>query len=167
MQIRPVEASELEALHVLRLQGLQEWPSAFGSTYEEESVFTPERVRTRFSLTDENFVIGAFANDGRMVGMAGFKREERIKTRHKGGIWGMYVLPEARRHGVASAMLQEILVRARRLEGLHQVTLGVITTCEAAHRLYLANGFEENGLERGCLRQGDEYHDNLNMVYWL
>jgi ribosomal protein S18 acetylase RimI-like enzyme len=166
-QIRPIVASEFEALHALRLFGLREYPDAFGATYEEDAALPPERIRNRFTITEENFVIGAFAEDGRMVGMAGFKREDRIKTRHKGFIWGMYVLPEARRHGIASHMLQEILNRARQLEGLCQVTLGVITTCEPAVRLYRANGFEENGLERGCLRQGDEYHDNLNMVYWV
>lgn len=166
-QIRAIEASEFEALHELRLFGLRECPDAFGAAYEEDAAMPAERIRNRFPISDENFVIGAFTEDGRMVGMAGFKREDRIKSRHKGFVWGMYVLPEARRHGLASKMLQEILGRARQLVGLRQVTLGVVTTCAPAHRLYLAHGFEENGLERACLRQGDEFHDHLNMVYWV
>lgn len=167
MTIRPVEPSEIEALHALRLRALQDWPAAYASTYEETSILTPEEVRARFSKTEENFVMGAYDDAGNLVGMAGFKREDRIKTRHRSGVWGMYVAPEARRHGYASAMLQAIIAHAKTLPGLEQITLGVITVCQPAHRLYLANGFEENGLERACLRQGDEYHDNQQMIYWL
>jgi len=45
--------------------------------------------------------VGSF-KDGLLIGMIGFVREQRNKLRHKGNIWGMYVVPEARGEGIGT-----------------------------------------------------------------
>ncbi len=82
-----------------------------------------------------NFLVGAFSGV-QIVGQAGFVRHDGRKMCHKGHIWGVYVAAVARGHGLARAMLTQILNRARSYPGLEQVSLGVSVSQTAARRLY-------------------------------
>ena len=46
-------------------------------------------------------VYGAFA-DGALAGVVGYSRDPRVKNRHRGKVFGMYVAPEHRRRGVGT-----------------------------------------------------------------
>lgn len=52
------------------------------------------------------------------------------------------MVPEARRTGVARALLARVMQEARR-RGVHAIELEVVPTQEAASALYRALGFEE------------------------
>jgi ribosomal protein S18 acetylase RimI-like enzyme len=114
-------------------------------------------------------VIGSFENS-RLTGTAGFFRRRHNKERHKGHIWGVYVRPESRGKGMARALMQEVIRRARQMEGLEQVTL-VASAHLPARKLYEALGFESYGVERRSLKIGAqigaEYVDDVLMVLWL
>lgn len=101
-----------------------------------------------------------------LTGTAGFFRRPHNKERHKGHIWGVYVRPESRGKGIASALMQEIIRRARTLAGLEQITL-VASTSLPAQRLYKALGFESYGLEPHSLKVGTEYVDDALMVLFF
>jgi ribosomal protein S18 acetylase RimI-like enzyme len=109
-----------------------------------------------------NFIVGMFEH-GQMMGTAGFFRRPNNKERHKGHIWGVYVQPESRGKGAASALMQEIIRRARELDGLEQITL-VASAKLPAQRLYKALGFESYGIEPHSLKIGV---DDVLMVLWL
>lgn len=81
---------------------------------EEHLKTTVETARGLLSKSDpaSNFVVGVFEH-GQMIGTAGFFRRPNYKERHKGHIWGGYVRPESRGKGVASALMKEIVRRAR------------------------------------------------------
>src|SRR5215213_7015563 len=117
MRIRTLEPSDVELFYSFRLRGLKENPEAFGSTYAEESVISAEVMRSRFPCTGENFVLGAFGEENRLIGVAGFYRDTHLKLRHKGVIWGMYVAPEARGGGVGRALLSALIERVKSLPG--------------------------------------------------
>jgi RimJ/RimL family protein N-acetyltransferase len=51
--------------------------------------------------------------------------------------------------------MAEAIARASKIEGLSYVTLSVVTTNEAAIRLYESLGFETYGTEIDALRVGD------------
>ena len=104
--------------------------------------------------------------DGKLTGTAGFYRRRHNKERHKGHIWGVYVRPQSRGKGVASALMQEIIRRARLIDGLEQITL-VASAKLPAQRLYKALGFESYGIEPHSLKIGDEYVNDVLMVLWL
>jgi ribosomal protein S18 acetylase RimI-like enzyme len=74
----------------------------------------------------------------------------------------MYVRPEARRMGLAAALVQQVVAHAQTL--VEQVCLTVVASNVAARRLYNAAGFEEYGLERRGLKVGSEYYDQVLMV---
>ena len=172
MLIRELTADDARPYWDLRLRGLQESPTAFGSTVEETLSTPLEERMARFqnemiAPPEINFIIGAFDEEGQLVGTAGFRRERRIKTRHKATVWGVYVAPEARGSGAGRGMMTELLNRTRALEGMRQVNLIVTLGNQPAKGLYTSLGFQTYGIEKDALRQGDLFLDDELMVLFF
>ena len=60
----------------------------------------------------------------------------------------------------------ELIRRAREIEGLEQITL-VASAKLPAQKLYHAVGFESYGTEPRSLKIGNDYVDDVLMVFWL
>lgn len=156
--LQPEDAAEYQAL---RLRGLAQDPHAFASSHAEE-VGTPlDEIARRLRPRPSGAVFGAFV-DGRLAGLAGLEREALAKLSHKATLWGMYVAPECRRHGLGAQLLSQVLPFAWQSLGVVQVNLGVHTANVAALALYRRFGFEVWGTEAGALvvagRAQDEHH---------
>ncbi|HKV92892.1 MAG TPA: GNAT family N-acetyltransferase [Candidatus Angelobacter sp.] len=117
-------------------------PASFADSAEEHQTTTVETARKHLGAGDpaSNFVVGSF-EDGKLMGTAGFFRRKNNKERHKGHVWGVYVSPEQRGKGVGKALMQEIIRRAREIEGIEQITL-VASAGLPAQKLYEAVGFK-------------------------
>jgi ribosomal protein S18 acetylase RimI-like enzyme len=167
MDLRLLTADEADAFWQLRLEALRNDPASFADSAEEHLKTTVETARGLLSKSDpaSNFVVGVFEH-GQLIGTAGFFRRPNHKECHKGHIWGVYVRPESRGKGVASALMKEIVRRAREIDGLEQITL-VASAKLPAQRLYKALGFESYGIEPHSLKIGNEYVDDVLMVLWL
>ncbi|NTX07977.1 MULTISPECIES: GNAT family N-acetyltransferase [unclassified Myxococcus] len=164
--IRPVFPDEVEAFRAMRLRSLTEHPEAFGSSFEEESQFALEVFRGRLESTDSQRVLGAY--DGtRLVAVVGVRREPRLKSAHKAFVWGMYVAEEARSRGVGRRLLVAILAEGRKLPGVEQLLLAVVSGNAAAHALYRSVGFQTYGVEPRALKIGGAYVDEELMVLTL
>jgi ribosomal protein S18 acetylase RimI-like enzyme len=167
MDVRLLTEYDAEEFVRLRHEALAREPYAFARDLEDEPRWSSESLPSHLRAVDEgNFLVGAFEGQ-KMIGQAGFIRQEGRKVRHKGQIWGVYVTAAARGPGVAKAMLLQILARARGYPGLEQVSLSVSVPQEAARRLYTALGFEVYGYEKHALKVGDTYVDDEHMVLWL
>ena len=102
---------------------------------------------------------------GRLLGITGLSIPQNPKQRHRGQLWGVYVRPEARGAGIATALLAAAIGAAQgRVEMLH---LGVGTYNDSARRRYRAAGFVETGFEARALRIGDEFIDEITMALTL
>jgi ribosomal protein S18 acetylase RimI-like enzyme len=167
MELRLLTPDDAEAFWHLRLEALRNDSASFADSAEEHLRTTVETARERLSKNDpaSNFVVGMF-EEGKLTGTAGFYRYTHIKEHHKGHVWGVYVRPESRGKGVASALIKEIIARARELNDLEQVTL-VASANFPAQRLYKALGFESYGIEPHSLKVGEEYADDVLMVLRL
>ncbi|MBZ5600952.1 MAG: GNAT family N-acetyltransferase [Acidobacteriia bacterium] len=166
MQVRILTESDAEAFRILRRERLHQEPHAFAESIAEHDALSLETIRTRLRRSGENFVVGAF-EDEELVGIAGFSRSPRVKSRHKGIIWGVYVRSRARGQGAGRALISALIDRARVEPGLEQIQLSVSIGQEAARRLYESLGFEVFGRERHALKVDGHYVDEDHMVLWL
>jgi RimJ/RimL family protein N-acetyltransferase len=163
VEIRFLTAEDADEWRRVRAEALEGDPEAFSSSLEEHARLSLDDVKNRLGATGDSFVAGAF-EDGRLVGMAGFHRENGPKVRHKGRIWGVYVTPSKRGKSLGRELMRAILQRAGKIEGLEQITLSVTSTQASPLALYRSLGFEIFGREPRALKIGDRVIDEDYMV---
>ncbi|MGK9253735.1 GNAT family N-acetyltransferase [Paenibacillus humicus] len=166
MNIRSLSESDAHAYQQLRLNGLQSSPEAYVSSYEQEAKFPLEFYKELLKPTPDKFVLGAFVNNT-LFGMVTFMRDTGLKDAHKGNIYGMYVAPELRGHGMAKALMLELIHKARKIDGVEQLKLAVVSENEAARNLYESLGFEVYGVEKNALKHNGVYSDGIWMALRL
>ncbi len=146
----------------LRLRGLKEHPEAFLEAYEDAITWPLERFHRFF---DNGWIVGAFM-DGALKGMSGLFRHVGAKVAHKGTVWGVYVAPEARGHGIARTAIT-MLIEEAVAAGIEQVHLSADENNNFTVSLYKGLGFEPYGNEKHQLKLPDKYVDDLLMVKFL
>jgi ribosomal protein S18 acetylase RimI-like enzyme len=162
--IRALGPDDALAFWQLRLQALDQAPQAFGESPDEHRATPVETVAARLHAASlDNFVLGAFI-DGRLVGTAGFLRNQTLKRKHKGRVWGMYVADSARGQGLGRALLGALLERVRQLPDLEEVQLSVAAGQAAAQNLYASFGFKCYGRELRALGVGEQFVDEDYMA---
>jgi len=169
MEVRILTEADGEAFWNIRLRALRDDPESFGSSYEEileRGIAGATQSLRKRDTSPDDATFGAFEG-GTLVGIAGFRREEEVKKRHKGVIWGMYVPREMRGKGIGKALLQAAIAYAKTLPHLEQINLAVVLTSREARQLFISLGFETYGLERHALKLHDRYFDHELMTLHL
>ncbi len=139
-QIRRIRPGEGERLRDIRLRALSEDPGAFGSSFDEEvgrlmPVWDEAASARSEGGAEATFVAEA---EGAWVGMAaGFRADDDPATI---GLFGMWVAPEARGHGLGRRLVDEVVAWAQ-ASGARAVRLGVIRGNGPAVELYRRAGF--------------------------
>lgn len=166
MQIRLLTPADADAYFSLRLASLREAPTAAWASVQEEEAMTPAQVAARLAAGAVEGCFGAFWH-GELVGIASLKHETLRKIRHRANIWGVYIAPQARRMGVARALVEAIVAHVRQAGGIVQLTLVLGSANLAAALLYASLGFVVTGLDRRSTFIDGQYHDELRMVRFL
>lgn len=162
--VRRLLAADAGEFQALRLRGLQECPSAFASSFAEECDRPLSSIVRRLADAPDQAVFGAY--DGiALAGVVGVQREAHAKLAHKAFVWGMYVAPEHRRHGVGLALVAAALAHAYAMPGVVRVNLGVNADNAPALKLYASAGFTRFGLERDFMRVDGVPQDEVHMVH--
>ena len=83
MIIRKLTKSDAKQFWELRFKALKHDEYAFSATYEEEIKKPLEKLIYRFNNgyiepSEANFVLGAFNNENKIIGVVGLSRERRI-----------------------------------------------------------------------------------------
>ena len=160
--VRRLTVADAAAFRDIRLAGLADEPRAFTADWAEEAQHDHDWFAARIATSE---ILAIADNNGRLLAVTGLAIPTNPKQRHRGHIWGVYVRPEARGRGLASALLDAAITAARgRVEVLH---LGVGTYNDAARRCYRAAGFVETGFEPRALRIGDDFIDEIIMTLRL
>jgi tRNA threonylcarbamoyl adenosine modification protein YeaZ/ribosomal-protein-alanine acetyltransferase len=142
-RLRPLELADLPAVAALEERVFSDaWPESF---FREELAhpLAYARIAATPELPLAGYLLAWVGPDAAHIGNLG-------------------VAPEARRRGVARALLDDLLARAR-AAGAPEVTLEVRASNFAAQALYRGHGFRLAGLRRGYYRDTGE--DALVMAW--
>jgi len=154
---------DLELFRGIRLLALRTYPESFGASYEEEQNFSNSDWDKRIGNPDSSdFLLGAFS-DGKLSGITGFYRLSKEKFAHKGMIWGVFVIPEARGKGIGRKLMDEALNRASKLAGLSVIQLCVAEPNIEALSLYKKLGFLQFGIEPYARKVDGKYISEIHM----
>lgn len=163
--IRRLHAEDAALWNALRLEALQKVPRAFITSYEEAASTPLSTVAAQMpSRESADAIFGAFC-EGELGGMTGFRVLPRIKERHKGMIWGVYVQPHLRGRGVAKMLMQQAIDQARKHVAVLQLTAGAENA--AARTLYENLGFTVYGSERRAMRLDGREYDDVHLALYL
>jgi len=160
--VRRLGVEDADAVMSLRRKALLTDPLAFAASIEDDHGLSPDLVRSSLADLAEQAVFAWF--DGAdLAGMVGVVRASKVKQRHAGIIWGMYVTPGARSRGAGRALLDAAVEQARSW-GLEQVQLGVTEAAVAAKRMYESAGFRSWGRQPRALHWQGRFVDEDHMV---
>jgi ribosomal protein S18 acetylase RimI-like enzyme len=102
--------------------------------------------------------------DGSVVGYIRLKAPTRLpENAHVIQVQGIAVHPDARRHGAAASLLAAA-ERQLRERGIRKLTLRVLSTNQAALRLYERHGFTREGTLLEEFRINGRYVDDVLMA---
>jgi GNAT superfamily N-acetyltransferase len=159
--IRRLEISDAALYRELRLEALRLHPYAYGSTFELESAEPLDFFERRLETSE--ILLGSIGDAP--MGMARLSIPTFVTERHKGMLTGMYVRAAAEGSGLAAALLEAIVERARGRVIL--IELRVVTANERARRLYERHSFEIYGVDPCALKHRDRYFDEYLMTRFL
>jgi ribosomal protein S18 acetylase RimI-like enzyme len=117
---------------------LADSPDAFGTTFEEASALSFEDWQRQL----EHLATFVATADHRVIGMArGVSHDDISDTAY---LFSMWVAPEARRRGIATALIDTVVGWAI-ANGFRRLVLDVAESNAAAFALYSKKGFIPNG----------------------
>ncbi|RYF76117.1 MAG: GNAT family N-acetyltransferase, partial [Cytophagaceae bacterium] len=115
--LRLLTEADLSTYRALLMPGLEQDADSFRIAPEDEQ-HAPFPTQNR----PDSFTLGTFVGE-QLAGIVSFQREgaDRVKLRHKGLLFRMYVSPNFRGQGLAGLLIQEVIDRAHRLDGMEQI----------------------------------------------
>ena len=160
INIREATPADVVQFRALRLNALQDSPTAFSADHDV-NLNLPMSFWEGRVTPDEHGKLFFAEYESQLIGMTGIRQGESPKTRHGGYIWGVYVRPEWRGLHIAEIFIEACIEWAR-MKGIDIVKLGVMTNNTSAIRCYERCGFTTYGTEpRGILYEGKYYDEYL------
>ena len=145
--VRQLANSDASRYRDLMLDAYENFSEAFTSTANERRGKSLSWWEERIASDDGTSVVfGAFDGD-ELIGTAGIEYETRDKTKHKSLLFGMFVRPAYRGHGIGRALIDAALGHARSRPGALVMLLSLTGGNAAAQRLYESCGFATFGVE--------------------
>jgi ribosomal protein S18 acetylase RimI-like enzyme len=159
MKIIKLTSDDFIAYRDFRLKSVNESPLGFITTYQEELAKKKEVVK---SSLDKNDIYAAIKQNN-IIASVGLFKERLEKLKHKAKIGAVYVLPEHRKKGIASQLLEAVFKQAKQ-EKLMQLALVCIKDNEPALKLYQRHGFEIYGISPKEFQIDGKYYDAYLMM---
>jgi RimJ/RimL family protein N-acetyltransferase len=146
----------------LRLEALQDSPTAFSMDYERSFNYPAKYWEDSMAMDDNESVIFFAEYDGHLIGMTGIARGRSPKTRHAADIWGVYVTSSWRGLHIAEELIRSCIDWARARE-IVITRLAVVATNTSAIRCYERCGFTTYGIEPQALWYEGKFYDEYLM----
>jgi len=162
--IRQSNSTDVWNFRELRLEALQDSPTAFSMDYQRSFNYPSKHWEDTLTMDDNESAIFFAEHDHRLIGMTGIVRGRSPKTRHGAEIWGVFVTSTWRGLHIAEELIRSCMDWARARE-IIILRLGVVATNQPAIRCYERCGFVTYGAEpRSLLYEGKFYDEYLMTV---
>ncbi|MEZ4819091.1 MAG: GNAT family N-acetyltransferase [Bdellovibrionota bacterium] len=158
-----LENHEIESWFDLRLAALKDAPAAFLETVDEAKQFGFEPYLQRLIEGGKDNVLFGCWNREKIVGSVGVVKNTRKKLSHSAFIWGVYIMPDDRRKGIARMLMNQAIIYAKETMKVRVIHLSVAESQIAATQLYVSLGFEIWGRQPNAICVGDLVYHELHM----
>jgi ribosomal protein S18 acetylase RimI-like enzyme len=156
--IRQLTADDFQKWKALRLEAVKLNPESFGESLEN----VQKQDEAWFDDSLKKGTTFSYEVDGEMVGLIGTFPMQPGNLKHRAVLFGLYVRPEYRSKGVASALVERVVGYVKPKH--EQIHLTVTTNNKAATALYKKHGFIVYGTEPDALKIGNDYYDEYLML---
>ena len=157
LEYRTLIAEDINAYREIRLECLRNYPDNFGTLLENEANSKALKFDNLLKQgRSSSFLYGVFKQD-MLIGICGFKREERIKTIHRGIISQMYVRDEVAGHGIGKQLLKLTIEKAFTDKDLEIIELGVVSNNQKAIKIYSDMAFKQFGEFEKYFKHNNKY----------
>lgn len=166
VELKPDEWARYKAL---RLEALQDTPSAFGTAYREAAADPDSSWIERLQKSekrDKSWLLFAEA-EGQLVGMVGAYVDKLENTRHRAHIIAVYVTPRMREKGIARALGEALMREIAKDPQIIALDLDVTAGNTAAEELYKKLGFKEVGYKEKEMCIDGTYVDTRIMTKFI
>ncbi len=155
--IREAALSDAQQFRELRLNALQDSPTAFSADYYVNLNYPLSHWENRLRFDDYGMIFFA-EHEHNLIGMTGIRQRESPKTKHSADIYSVYVRPEWRGLHIAEGILDACTEWAT-VRNVIVLKLGVMATNTSAIRLYERCGFKIYGTEPFDIFYDGQYYD--------
>ncbi|EDP68723.1 acetyltransferase, GNAT family protein [Carnobacterium sp. AT7] len=135
-----------------------------GNTPQVTTYETVEDYQKQY--TEGSQLVARAEESGEIAGFLGFHNPTGLTTHQKTWIVDVGVHPDAQGKGVGTALLTAIKLLAAE-QGIHKLSLRVLSTNPAAIQLYQKNGFEIEGRLKDEFWMDAQFVDDLLMAYFV
>ena len=160
--IRQSNLEDVSAFRELRLEALQDSPTAFSMDHQRASHQPIKYWEDTLVMDDMESTIFFAEHDGQLIGMTGIARGRSPKTRHGADVWGVYVTPQWRGLHIAEQLIHSCKIWAKARDVLI-LRLAVVATNKTAIQCYERCGFVTYGKEPRSLLYEGKYFDEYLM----
>ena len=102
-----------------------------------------------------------------LIASAAVTRARQPRYAHRARVWGVYVDPAFRGHGLGRSVMQAVIRHARTWQGVDYLDLSVSANSPAALNLYTRLGFIQWGREPETTACGEQRFDEIYMTLRL
>lgn len=159
-----LDPTHAKTYRAMMLEAYTRHPDAFTASVDERSILPISWWEERLAPgTSANEVVFGFFVDAELAGVAGLSFDNRLKTRHKSRLFGVYVAARFRSQGIGRKLIDEALRFARTHPEIRITQLTVTAGNTSALQLYESSGFMPFGTEPFAVRVGAGYVSKVHM----
>lgn len=154
----------------LRLTALSSDPQAFLSSFESEEKIPLENFAHKLLRNSTPPIYGyyGYLNEKQeLIGCIHLANEWIFKRRHIATLNELYILPEFRRQGIATGLINHCLNLLKTIPGKEQVEFHVNSYNLLAVELYRKFGFSQVATIPKAVKEPDGYQDEHVFIYNL
>lgn len=164
--IRIIQKKEWQEYKDIRLKSLKDEPLLFGSSFEkslEKNKKDWKKHLGKIFVRDQATTVGIW-EDQRIVGIAaGVRHNIEIKLKHIAEIHAIYILPEYRKKGLASKLLNSLIEHIKLDSNISVLFLRVYEENKPAVCFYQKHNFEEIGTFKHAAFYKGVFYDDILM----